>query len=212
MRWSVFGLNMFVATGFIFWGLFQIGALRNSYLSTENSEYLSSNSMFIYIRYIAFALFIALLFLTHLLLKTDPFNKSSLPKIYSGSIVHLFILIMLSNELIHLNILHNYGSVGNYYNAEQTVYRIGLTALWGIYSFILIAFGIFRKNKVMRIAAISLFGITLLKLIIFDTWNLSTGYKVIAYMLLGVILLVVAFLYQKFKVFIFGDDEQTKPE
>ncbi len=210
LRWSVFGLNIFVAIGFISFGLYQLGELRDFYLNAENSEYFPSNSMFIYIRYICFALFIVLLYLTKLLLKTETFNSGILPKIYSGCIIHLFILIVLSNELIHLNTLNNYGIDGNQYGATKTVYRLGLTALWGIYSFILIAFGIFRKNQVMRIAAISLFGITLIKLIIFDTWNLATGYKVIAYMLLGVILLIVAFLYQKFKVLIFGDDNQLK--
>ncbi|MDQ3047508.1 MAG: DUF2339 domain-containing protein, partial [Bacteroidota bacterium] len=78
--------------------------------------------------------------------------------------------------------------------------------LWGVYSFLLIAWGIFKKNKISRISAICLFGITLFKLVTYDTWDLSTGYKVIAYMLLGVILLVVAFLYQKFKGLIFGDE------
>ena len=212
VRWSAFGLTSIVIIGFIFSGLYQIGALRDYYLNTENHEYFSSNSMFIYLRYICFGLFFVLLYLMYLLLKTEPFIKSILSKIYSGSIVHFFILIVLSNELIHLNILHNYGVDGNYYAAGKAVYKIGLTSLWGIYSFLLITFGIFRKNQVMRISAISLFGITLFKLIIYDTWNLSTGYKVIAYMLLGIILLVVAFLYQKFKVLIFGETEQPLSE
>ena len=208
IRWSVFGLSICAAIGFVFIGLYQLGELRDLYLNAENSEYFPSNSMFIYIRYICFALFVVLLYLTKLLLKAEPFNSGLLAKIYSGCILHLFILIVLSNELIHLNTLNNYEIDGNQYGATKTVYRLGLTSLWGIYSFILIAFGIFRKNQVMRISAISLFGITLMKLIIFDTWNLATGYKVIAYMLLGVILLVVAFLYQKFKVLIFGEGEK----
>ena len=110
---------------------------------------------------------------------------------------------MASNELVNMNVLNNYGTEEHGLSA---VYKLGFTILWGVYSFLLIAWGIFKKNKISRIAAISLFGITLLKLVTYDTWELSTGYKVIAYMLLGVILLVVAFLYQKFKVFIFGEE------
>jgi uncharacterized membrane protein len=62
----------------------------------------------------------------------------------------------------------------------------------------------------MRISAISLFGITLIKLVTIDTWDLPTIYKVIAFILLGAILLIVAFLYQKFKTLIFGDDDQIQ--
>ncbi len=212
LSWSVSGLNIFAASIFIFLGLYQLGSLRDYYLNADNAVYFSSNSMFIYVRYVCFALFGLLLYLTHLILKTEPFKESVFPKIYSGSIIHLFILILLSNELIHLNVLHNYGIDESYYAGTKAVYKLGLTALWGIYSFLLIAFGIFRKNQVARISAISLFGITLIKLVTFDTWDLSTGYKVIAYMLLGIILLVVAFLYQKFKVLIFGDSEPKLSE
>lgn len=211
LRWSTVGINVLVISGFMFAGLYQLSELRNHYLHGEYTQYYSYSSMFVSIRYICFVLFGILLYLTHKLLQKAPFS-AALYRAYSGAAVHVLILIVLSVELIHLNILQNYSASETYYRATAAAYKIGLTALWGIYSFALIAYGIFRKKQATRISAISILGITLLKLLLFDTWNLSTGYKVIAYMLLGIMLLIVAFLYQKFKVLIFGDDEKNESE
>ncbi len=203
VRWSAFSLNMLIAIGFITGGLEALSSFDNA-LHIE-SQYYVMNTSLTYLRYVCYALFAILLFLNHRILKTDTFNKFTISRIYIGTIIHFFVLVVLSFELVFIQEIRN----GKYdYYENNTVYKLGFTALWGIYSFIMIAVGIFKKNKIMRISAISLFGITIIKLLIFDTWNLSTGYKVIAYMLLGVILLVVSFLYQKFKVLIFGDENK----
>lgn len=209
-RWTNLGLNLLTAVVFILFGLNQLGHLRENYLSGTNAEYFNHGTIFVYSRYICFALFLLLLYLTHLVCKTDTFQKFTFSKFYSGSIIHFFIIVVLSNELIHLNIMNNYAANEDYFYGSKAAYKLGLTALFGIYSFLLIAYGMYRKNRIMRVSAITLFGITLVKLVTFDTWDLSTGYKVIAYLLLGVILLVVSFMYQKFKVLIFGDDAQNE--
>ncbi len=205
-RWANLGLNLLTAVVFILFGLNQLGHLRENYLSGTNSEYFNHGAVFVYSRYLCFALFLLFLYLTHLLCKTETFQKLTLSKFYSGSIIHFFLIVVLGNELIHLNIMNNFSTNEDYFYGSKAAYKLGLTALFGIYSFLLIAYGMYKKNRIMRVSAITLFGVTLVKLVTFDTWDLSTGYKVIAYMLLGVILLVVAFLYQKFKVLIFGDD------
>lgn len=210
LRWTAFSLNIFTSLGFIFGGLSELGDLRNQYLTDVYSAYFPISGNVLYIRYVCFALFGVLLYLNRQVLRTDTFSQFTIPKIYTGCIVHFFILIVLSNEMVNINHLQNYTVDESYYTFSATVYKLGLTALWGIYSFILIAYGIFRKNTIARISAISLFGITLVKLLTFDTWDLSTGYKVIAYMLLGVMLLIVAFLYTKFKTFIFADEEEKE--
>jgi uncharacterized membrane protein len=210
-RWSVFILSVLAILAFLLAGLHELRDLRNYYLNDENLKYFTSSALLIYIRYICFALFAVLLYLIHLLLKKAPFGRI-LSRIYSGGIVHILILVLLSVELVHLNIVQHYEPAEKYFRGTQAVYKIGLTSLWGIYSFILIAFGIFKKRQTVRITAISVFAVTLLKLLIYDTWNLATGYKVIAYMLLGIILLIVAFLYQKFKHFIFSDGEKETVE
>lgn len=204
-RWTAFAFNMLIVIFFIL-NLYLFSDLRKDYIHGTDSEYYPAANWFIYMRYVCFAFFGLLLILINKLLNTDTFNKSTLPALYKGCILHFFILVILSNELINLNILSNAGLEESYYQGTKSAYKLGFTTLWGMYSFILIAWGIFKRNRIMRISAITLFGITLIKLVTFDTWDLSTGYKIIAYVLLGVILLVVAFLYQKFKLLIFGGD------
>ena len=210
IRWAAFGLAMLTSILFVLNGLNQLSGFRDISFESSTMEYYGVSSSLSYIRYVSFTFFGLLLYSIHLLLNTEAFKKFSISKIYSGCIVHFFILIILCNELVNINYLRGLQAGGEDYVLMQATFKLGFTAIWGIYSFVLIAFGIFKQNKIVRISAISLFGITLIKLVIFDTWDLSTGYKVIAYMLLGVILLVVAFLYQKFKTFIFGDDQQEK--
>ena len=202
-HWAAFGINILIAIGFVTAGLNDINSL-DTQLHKE-SEYYTLNTSLTNLRYVCYALFAVLLYYTYQVLKTDTFKRFTISKIYIGFIVHFFILIVLSYELVYIQEIRN--AEYDYYR-NNTVYKLGFTALWGIYSFIMIAFGMWKKKQIMRIAAISLFGITLIKLLTFDTWDLSTGYKVIAYILLGVILLVVSFLYQKFKGFIFGDDNK----
>lgn len=207
VRWASFTLNMMLALIFISASLDDFSHLRFYALNNENFKYYSLSSSVLYLRYICFALVAYLLVLTYKLLKTNTFRNYSLSKFFNGSIIHFFILIILCSELINIHQL-NLERGENIFHSTNAIYKIGFTVLFTIYSFALIAFGIFKKNRIMRISAIVLFGITLLKLVTFDTWNLSTGYKVICYILLGVILLVVAFLYQKFKVLIFGNDAE----
>jgi hypothetical protein len=209
VRWTTFGSNIIFSIIFLFY-LSILTDLRSSYLNGTITDYYPAERYFIYLRYICFACFGLLLFLTNNLLKTDTFSKTKLSPMFIGCIVHFFILVILSNELININILSNSGQNELYNQGTKAAYKLGFTTLWGIYSFALIAWGMYKRNRIMRISAISLFGITLIKLVTFDTWDLSTGYKIIAYILLGVILLIVAFLYQKFKVLIF--DEEAVPE
>jgi uncharacterized membrane protein len=206
VRWTAFSFNILCAFIFIIAGLNMLGELRTDYLSQDSYEYYPVTQPVIFLRYLCFLMLGILLYLTHQLLQTGTFTKQTISRVYAGCIVHFFILVILSNELINLNILNNNEIGADYYKGTNAAYKMGFTVLWGVYSFILIAWGIFKRNRIMRISAISLFGITLIKLVTFDTWDLSTGYKIIAFILLGVILLVVAFLYQKFKVLIFGED------
>lgn len=209
-RWAMFSFNILIAFIFIIAGLHMLGELRTDYLSQKATEYYPLSHSFIFLRYLCFLLLAVLLFLTRSLLKTETFSKLSIHRVYTGCIVHFFILVILSNELINLNILSNNDFQNEYYHGSNAAYKLGFTVLWGMYSFLMIAWGIFRRNRIMRISAISLFGVTLVKLVTYDTWDLSTGYKIIAFILLGVILLVVAFLYQKFKTLIFGEDAVTE--
>lgn len=78
----------------------------------------------------------------------------------------------------------------------------GYTILWGLYSFILMIWGMKKQIRMIRILALVLFSVTLLKLFLFDIQHITEAGKIVAFISLGVLLLVVSFLYQKLKAII----------
>ena len=110
-------------------------------------------------------------------------------------LLHIAILWILSSELIHW--LEAAGA------PESD--KLGLSILWGVYSFALIALGIWKKRAYLRIAAIVLFGITLVKLFFYDISHLDTISKTILFIALGALLLSISFLYTKYREVLFGD-------
>ena len=108
------------------------------------------------------------------------------------------ILWIASSELINwMDIAHSSQS-----------YKLGLSILWGIYSLVLIALGIWKKKKHLRIGAIIIFGLTLAKLFLYDISYLDTISKTIVLVSLGILLLIISFLYNKYKNIISGEQEE----
>jgi len=89
-------------------------------------------------------------------------------------------------------------------------YKLGLSILWGVCSLALIVRGIFKRIKLLRLLAIGLFGITLVKLFFYDIASLSTILKTVVFIALGVLLLIISFLYNKYGLTIFKDDESSE--
>lgn len=121
---------------------------------------------------------------------------------------HIGLLVLLSSELTDVMVRLHPESTGHY---RQVSYRMGYTVLWGLYSMLLIVYGIVRQKKLLRIIAISLFGATILKLAI-DALSMTRGYQLIVFITIGVILLIVSFMYQKFKPLLFGNDAQKQTD
>jgi uncharacterized membrane protein len=119
---------------------------------------------------------------------------------------HIAILGLLSNELSHIVTMTH---LDDYKHYSKVAYKMGYTVLWGIYSMVLITYGILRERKTLRFIAISLFGLTLLKLA-GDAMSMTMGYRLIVFIVIGVILLVVSFMYQKFKPLLFGKEEEKE--
>jgi hypothetical protein len=117
--------------------------------------------------------------------------------------VHVFIIALLSAELVQLFVWLGGGPVALWKGLAQ---KVGFSVLWGVYALVLVGRGIWRKRKVLRLLGITLFGVTLVKLFIFDLGDISKLGKIIAFVGLGVLLLVISFLYQKFKDVILGED------
>jgi uncharacterized membrane protein len=119
--------------------------------------------------------------------------------------VHVFIIALLSAELVQLCVWLGGGPVALWKGFAQ---KVCFSVLWGVYALALVGRGIWRKRKVLRLLGIALFGITLVKLFLFDLGDISKLGKIIAFVGLGVLLLVISFLYQKFKDVILGEDSQ----
>lgn len=180
-------------------GLFFLGELREAYINTGLNEYYQLGFGYVLIRYFLFACIafgIYTLFKYIRLEFMNPLNKKL--KFIAEFALYASILCFLSNELITWLDL-----AGN-----KSVFKLGLSILWGVYALFLIYLGIFKRRKYIRIAAIILFAITLLKLVFYDIAGMNTLSKIIVSISLGALLLIISFLYNKFKDKI-SEDEQV---
>jgi uncharacterized membrane protein len=125
----------------------------------------------------------------------DRIEKSVLRHGYDA-LVYTFVFIVASCELINL--------MAQLHLPDGT--KLGLSILWGVYALMLIVIGIARDKKYLRIAAMTLLAITLAKLFFYDIADLDTIPKTILFVTLGITLLVISFLYNKYKAFIFKTD------
>lgn len=171
-----------------------LSGLRDSYISDTLPNNYSAGIFHLLIRYVAYLFYGLMLYAVYrfsLPLLTNK-NFSKILEI----VISISIIWICSSELIHwLNL-----------SGSSEVYKHGLSILWGILSFLLIGFGIWKKKKHLRITAIILFGGTILKLFFYDLSNLATVPKTIVFISIGAILLVVSFMYNKYKNLIFGND------
>ena len=182
---------------FLSGSLYILSELRESYILRDLPENnFEVSALNIGIRYIIFGFFALFLFALHKLMRSE-FMKID-TKIPFGILMHVSTLWILSSELLHW--LDLFGS-------EET-YKLGLSILWGLYSLMLIALGIWKKKKYLRIGAIILFTITLIKLFAYDIASMNTITKTIVFVSLGVLLLIISFLYNKYKHIIADETEK----
>ncbi|WP_458626722.1 DUF2339 domain-containing protein [Winogradskyella sp. PC D3.3] len=181
----ILGLTVITIFVFLTQGLLALSDLRESYMNP--SEYFAQSSFYLWIRYVCF-IFLALALSTcYKFIKREGITKGY--KIAYDIILHVSMLWVLSSEFIHWMHL-----------SESTQsYKLGLSILWGVYSFLLIAFGIWKNKVYLRIGGMALFGITLIKLFFYDIVHLNTISKTIVFVSLGVLLLIISFLYNKYK-------------
>jgi len=188
-------LNAVVIIVFLTHGLYVLSELRESYLLESMSEYYEISVFHIWIRYISFA-FLALTLFTSSKYIRQTFMDVDLSLVFD-LLVQISILWVASSELINLMDLAGYSET----------YKLGLSILWGVYSLLLISYGIWQNKKHFRIGAIALFSVTLIKLFFYDISHLNTISKTIVFVSLGILLLIISFLYNKFKHKITDDIE-----
>lgn len=182
-------------------GLYNMSLLRDRALDGVYGEQLAEYSLVFNVRYIGYGALAFLLWANWRSLRyffTERILKQALE-----IVIHVSLVWVVCAELIHLKTMNGGGDL----------YRAGLTVFGGIYSFGLIAFGIWKKKPHLRLLALVLFGITLLKLFIYDIATVDSGGKTIAFISLGVLLLVISFLYTKYKHLILpGGDAENEAD
>lgn len=198
--WLVFGFSALYALFFWLGMLSDLHFLLIAFASSDPERYFPVDPSYVYVRYVVFAAAVLLLVVTQRLLLSaaNPVAR------YFPIVTHVTIIAILSAELTAWMVLTHTSELREY---EELSFRVGYTILWGLYSLGLIAYGIWKRRKVLRLLAIGLFAVTLTKLYLVDLGDISTGGKIIVFLSLGVLLLLVAFLYQKFKTIIFQSDE-----
>ncbi len=180
-------LSTFVVTLFLFRGLFLLGGLRESYLSTDTIKYFEHGVFNIQIRYISLVFLAGCLYSCYFYTK-QKFLKTDL-RMHFDLMLYTTVVWVLSSELIHWM---------NMAGSSQS-YKLGLSILWGVCALLIVSLGIWKKKKYLRIGAIALFAVTLLKLFFYDLTNLDTISKTIVFVSLGTLLLIISFIYNKFK-------------
>ncbi len=191
----IFAMAGIMVVAFLLGTLQNLIALRNSYLSENLPPNYDVNIFHLLIRYVAY-LFCVLLFYSVYKFSLPFFTNKNIQKIFE-IVLSVTIIWICSSELIHWLSL----------SGSTEVYKHSLSILWGILSFILIGYGIWKKKKHLRITSILLFGGTIIKLFVYDLTNLETVPKTIVFISIGALLLVVSFMYNKYKDLIFGKDE-----
>ncbi|MFN8009263.1 MAG: DUF2339 domain-containing protein [Terriglobia bacterium] len=77
--------------------------------------------------------------------------------------------------------------------------QLAISALWGVYSILLVSIGILARFRSIRVMAIVLFALTILKVFLSDLQQMEKLYRIVASIGLGLLLLGVSMMYQKYR-------------
>jgi uncharacterized membrane protein len=93
------------------------------------------------------------------------------------------------------------------WGTSHYAYQLSLSVLWALYASLLTGVGIYKRIRGARVFGILLLGATVLKVFLVDLSALRTFYRIISFIVLGLLLLAVSYAYNRFKHFIFGEDQ-----
>lgn len=181
-------INLMIISVFLMHGLNELSILREHYLNQYQAEYFNIGKSFIWLRYLSITCLAILVSVTIFLLKKS--NKSYRIYAIAETVIYLIVLWVTTSELIHwLD-----------FTERSEIYGLALTIFWGIFSVVIISFGIWKKKKHLRILGIVVFTVTLLKLFFYDLSHLTTIAKTIVMISVGALLLLTSFLYNKYTI------------
>ncbi len=115
-------------------------------------------------------------------------------------------LILLS---IEVHDYFRYRSPGHMlrWGSSHYAYQLSISVLWALYASLLTGVGIYKRVRGARVLGILLLGLTVVKVFLLDLSSLQTLYRIISFIVLGLLLLAVSYSYNRFKHFIFGEDQ-----
>jgi uncharacterized membrane protein len=186
-------LNTLAIACFLTVSLYALSELRDNYLQQIEAEYYKRGVFGIVIRYVSL-LFVAAAMIANAIYVKQEYMHARLKKVFD-LLLYTALVWICSSELIQWLTIAG----------SEHAYKLGLSILWGSFSLMMIAIGIWKHKKHLRIGAIALFAVTLLKLFFYDISSYNTIAKTILFVLLGVLLLVISFLYNKYKHIIFDE-------
>ena len=115
-------------------------------------------------------------------------------------------LVLLSVE-VHDFFGFRFPGRGPGLESSNYAYQLSLSVLWALYASLLTGVGIFKQLRGARVLGILLLGATVIKVFLVDLSALQTFYRIISFIVLGLLLLAVSYIYNRFKHFIFGEDQ-----
>lgn len=192
-------LNAIVTAIFLLIGLYVLSDLRDLYLQ-KDSQYFQYGIYHIVIRYISIPFVLLLFWTSYYYIKQEFINRHVPFKLLLTLFdlgFYFSVWIIVTSELLHWMDIFN----------VKDSYKLGLSILWGIYALTLIILGIYYRKTHLRIGAIVLFSLTLIKLFLYDLSDLGTISKTVVFVSLGILLLIISFLYNKYKLFIFDEED-----
>jgi uncharacterized membrane protein len=148
---------------------------------------------FAMMRWLDFMTVLALLVATAVLLFRKD-TKTVLPAVFGyTAIILLWLYLTLEcNSLLHWKL--------------REFQNGGLSVLWTVFAFCMLAGGIWQGIRALRLAGLVLFTVVVAKVLFVDLADMPTVYRVIALMVIGVLLLLGSFAYlRSSKRFIKGE-------
>jgi uncharacterized membrane protein len=84
-------------------------------------------------------------------------------------------------------------------NAERANWagQMSLSVVWSVYAAGALAFGFWKRLRVLRFAALGLFAVTALKVLTIDMADLERLYRIISFFGLGLLMIAAAYLYNR---------------
>lgn len=174
-------------------GVYDLGELRTNYITRSESPFYERGLLNLWTRYFSLTFVAIALYACDSIVRRGELKSLNGPR---NVLLHASLFLIANTELIHWIDLAN----------SQDSYKLGMSILWGVYSLVLIVYGIWKRKKPERIGGMGLFGVTMLKIFFYDIVDMSTIEKTIIFVCMGVLLLISSFLYNKYRHIISNEE------